>query len=137
MSTFDKILKRKIAVAESHQPMSWSWERPKELIITEHDTIGSLLNLMSLHFSWWTTRWERMDELHQNALINLFVAHPQLLQHIWVILDKNLDEKCNLKWGKWRFDDLEFTLFERLGLMNDEIECEIYRLKPENETPNV
>ena len=26
-----------------------------------------------------------------------------------------------------RFEDLEFTLFEKLGLMNDDVEVEVYR----------
>ena len=132
MSGFDKKLKRVIKLAEA-QDAGWSWDRPKQLIIRPEDTIESLLMNFSINFQWWRTRWDRMDEIHQNALITLFHAHPPLLQHVWAILDKNLDENSNLKHGIWKFNDLEFTLFEKLGLMNDEIECEIYRIKSKEE----
>jgi hypothetical protein len=129
MSNFVSSLRKKIKIAEdaNMQSQNWDFQRPKELVITEYDTIESLLNVFSIHFTWWRVRWERMDELHQNALITLFHSHPQLMQHVWKILDKNLDQNSNLKHDKWRFEDLEFTLFEKLGLMNDEIECEIFR----------
>jgi len=130
MSNFVSALRKKIKIAEENnakEASSWSFKRSKTLEITEHDTIESLLNVFSLNFPWWRTRWERMDELHQAALITLFHAHPTLMQHVWTVLDKNLDENSNLKHDKWRFEDLEFTLFEKLGLMNDEIEAEIYR----------
>jgi hypothetical protein len=126
MSNFVSSLKKKIKQAEAND-LGWSFERPKELVITENDTIGSLLHTFNLHFQWWSTRWSRMDEMHQNALINLFGAHPQILQHVWKILDKNLDENNVLRHEKWRFEDLEFTLFEKLGLMNDDVEVEVYR----------
>ena len=140
MSNFVSSLKKKIKIAEENNAQaaqSWSFERPKELIITEYDTIGSLLQSFSLHFQWWNNRWSRMDETHQNALIGLFGSHPQLLQHIWTVLDRNFDAQGHLKHEKWRFEDLQFTLFEKLGLLNDDVEVEIYRLKPQEETENV
>ena len=128
MSNFVSSLKKKIKQAEA-KDLGWSFERPKELVITEHDTVGSILQLFSLHFQWWRTRWPQLDENHQNVVINLFGAHPVILSHIWKILDKNFDEKDNYRYGQFRVSDMEYVLMEKLGLLSPDVEIEIYKEK--------
>ena len=128
MSNFISSLKKKIKQTEE-KDLGWSFERPKQLVITEFDTIGSLLQLLSIHFQWWRTRWPQLDENHQNVVINLFGAHPIMLSHIWTILDKNFDEKDNYRHGLFRVSDMEYVLMERLGLLSPDVEIEIYKEK--------
>lgn len=132
MSNFVSSLKKKIKQAEA-KDLGWSFERPKELVITEMDTVGSILQLFSLHFQWWRNRWPQLDENHQSVVINLLGAHPVMLSHIWKILDKNFDEKDNYRYGHWVVDEMEYVLFEKLGLFSPDIEIEIYRKKPVDE----
>ena len=128
MSNFVSSLKKKIKQAEA-KDLGWSFERPKELLITEHDTVGSILQLFSLHFQWWRTRWPQLDENHQNVVINLFGQHPVILSHIWTILEKNFDEKDNYRHGHWIVSDMEYVLMEKLGLLSPDVEIEIYKQK--------
>lgn len=132
MSNFVSSLKKKIKQAEA-KDLGWSFERPKELVITEMDTVGSILQLFSLHFQWWRNRWPQLDENHQSVVINLLGAHPVMLSHIWKILSKNFDEKDNYRYGHWVVDEMEYVLFEKLGLFSPDIEIEIYRKKPVDE----
>jgi|LakMenEpi03Aug12_release.lakeMendotaPanAssembly.Ray.scaffolds.fasta_scaffold1505822_1 hypothetical protein len=132
MSGFDKRLKRVIKLAEAHDA-GWSWDRPKELLITEHDTFDSLITLFSIHFSWFRHRWEKIEENHKNVLINILGSHPVMLSHIWKILDKNFNENNEFRHGHWILDEMEFVLMEKLGLLSDDCEVEVYRLKPKEE----
>jgi len=136
MSNFVSSLRKKIKIAEENnakEVQDWLFKRPKELIITEMDTIGSLLQLLSLHFQWFRTRWSQLDENHQSVVVNLFGSHPQMLQHIWIVLDKNFDENDNYRHGHWIVNEMEYVLFEKLGLFSEDVEIEVYRKKPVDE----
>lgn len=135
MSNFVSSLRKKIKAAEENnaKEAQWSWERPKTLQITEYDTIESLLHVLGLNFQWWRTRWPQLDENHQSVVINLFGDHPQMLQHIWSVLDKNFDEKDNYRHGHWLVDEMEYVLFEKLGLFSEDVEIEVYRKIPVEE----
>ncbi len=136
MSNFVSSLRKKIKIAEENnakESQDWLFKRPKELIITEMDTIGSLLQLLSLHFQWFRTRWSQLDENHQAVVVNLFGSHPQMLQHIWTVLDKNFDENDNYRHGHWIVNEMEYVLFEKLGLFSEDVEIEVYRKKPVDE----
>ncbi len=132
MTQFDKKVRKQMAIKATESVGDWSFERPETLIIHTGDNVNSILMTLKMYFPWFNHRWNALDENHQAALLNIFHDHPQMMQHIWDILVKNFDKDNKPIQGHWVLAELEFVLMEKLGLLNDDIEVEVYRKKEED-----
>ncbi len=132
MTQFDKKVRKQIAIKAAESASDWSFERPETLVIHTGDNVNSVLMKLKLHFPWFNQRWNALDNDHQIGLLNLFHDYPQMMQHIWDILTKNFDKDNKPIQEHWILSEMEFVLFEKLGLLSDDIVVEVYRVKNEN-----